>query len=276
MKRLLRSRKSRHGLSQGPGDLPSSPKDFFPMMASNNQGWPEEFGFHLSGNGPCYILSVQEGSSAHVAGLQPGDQILEIEGQDVSSLSSDTIINLARHCKTVPPSIGVVSRIEQIDLLPAADGRFGFNLSGDSPLQIEDCLPDSPAAELGLKSGDYIMEVNGIPVKNYEVAAAMIKANHGKPLKLGVLCSGKRQKRISSSIREYVQNADAIHQERKSQALEFNKKIEAMLGEQPEVKEKLYTLLKQYAAERKVDYLAYALPMILCSEEQQQLIDDIR
>ncbi|XP_048465892.1 delphilin-like [Rhincodon typus] len=276
MKRLLRSRKSRHGLSQGPGDLPSSPKDFFPIMSSNNQGWPEEFGFHISGNGPCYILSVQEGSSAHVAGLQPGDQILEIEGQDVSSLSSDTIINLARHCKTVPPSIGVVSRIEQIDLLPAADGRFGFNLSGDSPLQIEDCLPDSPAAELGLKSGDYIMEVNGIPVKNYEVAASMIKANHGKPLKLGVLCFGKRQKRISSSIREYVQNADAIHQERKFKALEFNKKIDAVLGEQPEVKEKLHTLLKQYAAERKVDYLAYALPMILCTEEQQQLIDDIR
>lgn len=52
--------------------------------------------------------------------------------------------------------------------------------------------------------------------------------------------------------------------------------IDTALGEQPEVKEKLFTLLKQYAADRKVDYLAYALPMILSTEEHQQLIDDIR
>ncbi|XP_069784311.1 delphilin isoform X2 [Narcine bancroftii] len=244
-------------------------------MPSYNERWPEEFGFQITGNGPCYIIHVQEGSSAHVAGLQPGDQILEIEGQDVSSMNCDALVHLAKHCKTVPPSIGVVSRIEHLDLLPAADGRFGFNLSGDSPLQIENCFPDSPAAELGLKAGDYVLEVNGVPVKHYEVAAAMIKANHGKSLKLGVLCFGKRYKRVSSSIREYVQNADAVHQERKYKALEFRTKVETMLGDQPEVKEKLFIILKQYAAERKVDYLAYALPMILSTEEHQKLIDDI-
>ncbi|XP_072917163.1 delphilin isoform X1 [Hemitrygon akajei] len=276
MKRLLRSRKSRHGLSQDPSDLPSSPENLFATMPSHNEGWPEEFGFQIFGNGPCYIISVQEGSSAHVAGLQPGDQILEIEGQDVSSMNYDALVNLAKRCKTVPPSIGVVSRIEQLELLPAADGRFGFNLNGDSPLQIENCLPDSPAAELGLKTGDYVLEVNGVPVKQYAAAAAMIKANHGKPLQLGVLCFGRRHKQVSSSIREYVQNADAVHQERKHKALEFRKKIDTVLGEQSEVKEKLFTLLKQYASERKVEYLAYALPMILNTEEHKQLIDDIR
>lgn len=57
-----------------------------------------------------------EGSSAYMAGLQPGDQVLEIDGQNVSSLSTKALIALAQTLKTVPPSIGVVSRIEQASL----------------------------------------------------------------------------------------------------------------------------------------------------------------
>ena len=49
-------------------------------MPTSNQGWPEEFGFQLGGSGPSYILSVEEGSSAYLAGLQPGDQVREILG----------------------------------------------------------------------------------------------------------------------------------------------------------------------------------------------------
>lgn len=55
-----------------------------------------------------------EGSSAYLAGLQPGDQVVDIEGQDVTNLSTPALIALAQTLKTVPPSIGVVSRIEQV------------------------------------------------------------------------------------------------------------------------------------------------------------------
>lgn len=83
-------------------------------MPSSNQGWPEEFGFQLGGNGPSYILSVEEGSSAHLAGLQAGDQVLEIEGHNVSTLGPQAVIAIAQTQKNIPPSIGVVSRIQQV------------------------------------------------------------------------------------------------------------------------------------------------------------------
>lgn len=83
-------------------------------MPTSNQGWPEEFGFLLGGSGPSYIISVEEGSSAHLSGLQPGDQVLEIEGQDVSTLGPQALIALAQTQKNIPPSIGVVSRIQQV------------------------------------------------------------------------------------------------------------------------------------------------------------------
>lgn len=83
-------------------------------LPATNQNWPEAFGFRLGGTGPSYILSVVEGSSAFLAGLQPGDQVVDIEGQDVTNLSTPALIALAQTLKTVPPSIGVVSRIEQV------------------------------------------------------------------------------------------------------------------------------------------------------------------
>lgn len=86
-------------------------------MPSSNQGWPEDFGFQLGGHGPSYILSVEEGSSAHLAGLQAGDQVLEIEGNNVSTLGPQAVIAIAQTQKNVPPSIGVVSRIQQVQQL---------------------------------------------------------------------------------------------------------------------------------------------------------------
>ncbi|XP_048351534.1 delphilin isoform X2 [Sphaerodactylus townsendi] len=247
-------------------------------MPATNDGWPEDFGFRISGNGPCYILAVEEGSSAQVAGLQPGDQILEIEGQHVSAMTCEALVALARQCENVPPSIGVVSRIQQLDLKPGPEGRFGFTLAhgGGCPLQVESVAPASPASQCGIKAGDYMLEVNGIPVKQYEEAAAVIQSCQGRSLQLGLLRVGRLQRWASSSVREFVQSADAIHQERRQKAQEFSKKVQEILGDQPEVKEKMFTILKQYAAERKVDYLAYALAMVLTKESQHLLLDNIR
>ena len=52
--------------------------------------------------------------------------------------------------------------------------------------------------------------------------------------------------------------------------------IDQILGEEPEVKERLFAVLKQYAAEKKVDWLASVLPDILITDDQRQLISSIR
>lgn len=193
-----------------------------------------------------------EGSSAYLAGLQPGDQVVDIEGQDVTNLSTPALIALAQTLKTVPPSIGVVSRLKQarlitdllrwrvhqskivrsfvlsqVDINPGLDGRFGFTIVGDSPLMVENCVPNGPASNGGLKVGDYVMEVSGIPVKHHEAAAAMIKAAQGRPLRLGVLSMARRPKRLSSSMRVLSQTGDSVRDSRAHKAMEFNKKVGA-------------------------------------------------
>eukprot|EP00063_Salmo_salar_P089291 XP_014064126.1 PREDICTED: delphilin-like isoform X6 [Salmo salar] len=278
MKKFLQNKKGRYSFrNQNKPAVPRYPsKDDFIAMPTSNQGWPEEFGFQLGGSGPSYILSVEEGSSAYLAGLQPGDQVLEIEGQNVSTLGVQAVISIAQAQRNIPPSIGVVSRIQQMDITPGPDGRFGFTIVGDCPLLVEDCSPCSPAGRGGLRAGDYVMEVNGIPVRQHEMAAALIKASLGRTLRLGVLCLGPRQKVRSSGSMDGLQSGgDGMRKDRKHKALEFNRKIDQILGEEPEVKERLFAVLKQYAAEKKVDWLASVLPDILTTDEQQTLIGNI-
>ncbi|XP_029384321.1 delphilin isoform X2 [Echeneis naucrates] len=162
-----------------------------------------------------------------------------------------------------------------MDIVPGPDGRFGFTIVGDCPLLVEDCSPCSPAGRAGLRAGDYVMEVNGIPVRQHETAAALIKASQGRTLRLGVLCLGPRQKH-SISMDDSQVEGEGARLDRKHKALEFNRKVDQILGDVPEVKEKLFTVLKQYAAEKKVQWLASVLPEILTTDEHRQLISNIR
>ncbi|NXH32270.1 GRD2I protein, partial [Myiagra hebetior] len=188
-------------------------------MPATNQGWPESFGFRISGSGPCYILWVQEGSSAALAGLRPGDEeVLEIEGQPVSSLGCEALLGLARRCGNVPPSIGVVSRLQHASIPPGPRGCFGFELASESPPRVASVNPDAPA--------------------------------HGSSLP----CSAPLPSPVPAPSLQ----------------------VDAILGDQPELKEKVFTVLKQYAAERRVECLAYALCMVLTQESHQHLIDNIR
>nr|XP_061807644.1 delphilin-like [Nerophis lumbriciformis] len=275
MKRFLQNKKGRHSLRQNKRTSRCQSKDFFLNMPTSNQGWPEEFGFQLGGNGPSYILSVEEGSSAQLAGLQAGDQVLEIEGHNVSMLGPQAVIAIAQTQKNIPPSIGVVSRIQQMDIIPGPDGRFGFTIVGDSPLLVEDCSPFSPAGRAGLRAGDCVMEVSGIPVRQHETAAALIKSSQGRTLRLGVLHLGARQK-DSINMEESQIVGEGARVNRKYKALEFNRKVEQILSDEPNVKEKLFSVLKQYAAEKNVDWLASILPEILITDDHRQLISSIR
>ena len=111
-----------------------------------------------------------------------------------------------------------------MDIIPGPDGRFGFTIVGDCPLLVEDCSPCSPAGRAGLRAGDYVMEVNGIPVRHHEMAASLIKASQGRTLRLGVLCLGPRQKH-SISIEDTQMGGEGARPDRKHKALEFNRKV---------------------------------------------------
>ncbi|XP_053551161.1 delphilin [Bombina bombina] len=239
-------------------------------MPVTNENWPEAFGFGLGGAGPCYILWVEAGSSADSAGLQPGDQILEIEGRPVSSLDCDSLTQLGRECHNVPPSIGVISRVQYVEVPKGTQEKIGLTLMEGRPPQVGSVCSSSLAFQAGICTGDYLLEVNGIPVADVLEANRLIESHASCTLKLGLLCIAQKQRHS----RTY--STGSTRQSQRIKAQEFNRKLDEVLGNQTALKEKIFALLKQYAQERKVEPLAYALPMILPEEFQQVLIDNIR
>uniref|UniRef100_A0A7D9NJQ6 Glutamate receptor, ionotropic, delta 2 (Grid2)-interacting protein n=1 Tax=Xenopus tropicalis TaxID=8364 RepID=A0A7D9NJQ6_XENTR len=244
-------------------------------MPVTNEGWPETFGFGVGGSGPCFILWVEAGSSAHTAGLQPGDQILEVEGMPVSSLSCESLTQLGRQCHNVPPSIGVISRVQQVELARGNQEELGLTLTNGRPLQVGSVTSGCLAFNAGVRTGDFLLEVNGIPVTNLSEANQLLSSCDWDTLRLGLLCVGRRQ-RQSRAFSASGKGIESTCQAHKLKAQEFNRKLDEVLGDQSALKEKVFSLLKQYAQDRKVDTLANSLSMILTQESHHLLIDNIR
>uniref|UniRef100_H2XNJ8 Delphilin n=1 Tax=Ciona intestinalis TaxID=7719 RepID=H2XNJ8_CIOIN len=78
--------------------------------------WPGSFGFIIYGCGPSFIVDVRPGSVAEESGLKPGDQILQVNEQEVGDWDAEQIIEYVADIPSIPPSLGVVSRLKEVTL----------------------------------------------------------------------------------------------------------------------------------------------------------------
>jgi serine protease Do len=151
------------------------------------------------------VASVENGSPADKAGLQPGDVIRKVNGQPiVSSGDLPAIIGMATPGEKVKLEVwrkgGATELTAQLgsadtktakaadgDKAQASQGRLGLALrplapeerreSGiDGGLVVQDA--SGAAARAGVEPGDVLLAVNGSPVKNVEqVRSAVAKAD---------------------------------------------------------------------------------------------------
>lgn len=115
--------------------------------------WPKSYGFEIIGKGPCFVLSVEKGSIAFNSGLQPGDQLLELDNQDVTSMSVEAIKTLAKHSRTQPPTLGVVSRLLHVDVIGSKAMGLGFTVRDQYPVVVSAVEEGGPAQAAGIRTG---------------------------------------------------------------------------------------------------------------------------
>ena len=84
----------------------------------------QEFGFTLQRGNPIHIKDVHPGSPAYEYGLRANDKIIEINGGDTISLSSEQIIEM----------IEISKRRGQLDILVIDSAGYEFSLKHAIPL----------------------------------------------------------------------------------------------------------------------------------------------
>ena len=59
---------------------------------------PTGFGFSLTGQYPCVLTQVVDGSPAFKAGLKIGDYLIMVNGENVVNFNHDTVVSMVAGC----------------------------------------------------------------------------------------------------------------------------------------------------------------------------------
>ena len=127
------------------------------------------------------------------AGLRTGDRVTEVAGEPVADWyafadayaaarrGGEVAISLARGRENVEEmalQIPALGDLESLGVIRA-------------DVLIAEVSDDSPAAKVGLRSGDLIQRVNGAPTRSFESFANSVRASGGESLALSVLRDGE-------------------------------------------------------------------------------------
>ena len=168
------------------------------------------------------VADVTQGSPALSAGIKIGDTILEVNGETIEDPR-----DLARKVATLAPgesaavtvyrdgkrekvsvAIGTMPGDQELAArpsngdVPSDRTRLGLELvpSEDGRgVQVASVMPNSPAAERGLRPGDVILEVGGIQVDDPGAVEAAVEraAGSGQKGVLMLVRSGERQRFVA-------------------------------------------------------------------------------
>ena len=144
----------------------------------------------IAGDG-LVVRAVAENSPAEEAGIEPGDIILEVEGQPVHRWGDvEDIVNSVEEGADITLLLLRNGQKEEITLKPQLDPesqllKIGVYLWWDVVSQVEE---GSPAYEAGISPGDTIHRINGQLIYNEEsMSSALHSVEAGEEMNLVLL-----------------------------------------------------------------------------------------
>jgi len=145
------------------------------------------------------IEAVEEGSVADVAGLEVGQEIVAIDGEETPTWQALSFRLLDRIGDTGSIAFAVkypdsdmvyeseaaierwLSQQEQPDLY----GGLGITLySPEVPPVVNEVVADSPAAAIGMAPGDRVLSADGVPMNLWMDWVDYVRARPGQPIDL--------------------------------------------------------------------------------------------
>lgn len=144
-------------------------------------------------NAPPVIALVAEDSAAEAAGLRPGDRILRVDGEPVSTWSDFDFIVSTSPEKTLQLDVERGEGELTLPMTPTKHERNEYGESGAVPrfeLRLSSIYEGSPAHEAGLENGDTVRSIDGRPVSGVQEFVERIEPRIGEEVLLTVQRDG--------------------------------------------------------------------------------------
>lgn len=146
------------------------------------------------------IEAMAPGSPADTAGIQVGDRISRINGQDISTRAE--VFDAVAKSNGQPLTLEI-KRGEQVKTLTVTPAAFpGPQAAGQEPgyyLGVEETPPlvtsvsqNSPAAKAGLEAGDHVVKIRDQTIHTWSQMTGIVKESPNRELPIEVLREGRR------------------------------------------------------------------------------------
>ncbi len=141
------------------------------------------------------VGEVESSSAAAEAGVERGDVILALGGEPVRDWEA-LLQNIAvRGENPIDLRVERQGQIEELTLTPRMNPRLGIAMAGifgEGEVYVHSVMANRPAAAVGMKAGDIIVEVEGVRVPSASALVEIINQSEGRPINLLVEREGER------------------------------------------------------------------------------------
>jgi regulator of sigma E protease len=139
------------------------------------------------------VAHIVHDSAAAKAGVQLGDQIVEIDGEKNPTWEDITLKERENAGRAITVTLERNGKTIETLLTPILDDRVGMGFAGWAPkteVRVAS-IWGSPAEKAGIQKGDLLVSVNGVPIHFTDTLPEAVKNSNGKPVEIGLDRSGK-------------------------------------------------------------------------------------
>jgi len=139
---------------------------------------------------PAVIGWVLENSPAEKAGIQAGDRIVRIDGLQNPTWEEVLPKVVLSPAQPVEVAIQRGNEILTKSIVPQAVGPEQFGSLGwlpEQPNTVTGIDPGMPASQAGIRIGDEIAAINGLPMRSMPAVIRFLQENKDKPIEVTVI-----------------------------------------------------------------------------------------